>query len=379
MARRTRTSERRTGAVALAGLIALRVDRRLLLQFDWQLFGLTAFLIVAGLVTVSTLVPRLGARQMMALVIASVVATIVLAVDYRTLARWACWAYGLGLVTLCGVLLAGRSALGARRWIQVGPVGLQPSELFKLAFIGTLAVYLASRESIRPGWDRVVIPLALTLPAVGLIVKQPDLGTALTLLPVAAALIIAGGARWRHLGLLAGCGLAVLPVFWFLLRDYQRERILVYIDPSRDPLGSAWNVIQAKITIGSGQLAGKGLFGGTQSRLAFLPERHTDFVFAAFAESWGFLGAALLLFVYVLLVLRGFEVAATARDTLGSLLATGATMLLATQALINLGMVTGLLPVVGIPLPFVSYGGSALLTAVGAVALIANVRMRRFA
>jgi rod shape determining protein RodA len=377
--RRASAAALRPGARRRAGLIVLRVDRRLLLQFDWQLFGLAVFLIAAGLVTVSTLVPRLGARQLIALVIASVVAMVVLAVDYRTLARWACWAYGLGLMTLLGVLLAGRSALGARRWIQVGPVGLQPSELFKLAFIGTLAVYLASRESTRPGWDRVLIPLALTLPAVGLIVKQPDLGTALTLLPVAAALIIAGGARWRHLGLLAGCGFAVLPVFWFMLRDYQRERILVYIDPSRDPLGSAWNVIQAKITIGSGQLAGKGLFGGTQSRLAFLPERHTDFVFAAFAESWGFLGAALLLFVYVLLVLRGFEVAATARDTLGSLLATGATVLLATQALINLGMVTGLLPVVGIPLPFVSYGGSALLTAVGAVALIANVRMRRFA
>jgi rod shape determining protein RodA len=357
----------------------LRVDRRLLVQFDWQLFGLASLLIMAGLMTVSTLIPRLGARQLVAVGVATAAAMVVVAVDYRTLARWACWAYGIGLFTLLGVLLAGRSALGARRWIALGPVGIQPSELFKLAFIGTLAVYLAARESHKPGWDRVVIPLALTLPAVGLIVKQPDLGTALTLLPVAAALIIVGGARWRHLGLIAGCGLAVLPVFWFLLRDYQRERILVYIDPSRDPLGSAWNVIQAKITIGSGQLAGKGLFGGTQSRLAFLPERHTDFVFAAFAESWGFIGAIALLFVYVLLVLRGFEVAATARDTLGSLLATGATVLLATQALINLGMVTGLLPVVGIPLPFVSYGGSALLTAVGAVALIANVRMRRFA
>jgi rod shape determining protein RodA len=282
-------------------------------------------------------------------------------------------------MVLLAVLLVGRSALGARRWIALGPVSLQPSELFKLVFIGTLAVYLASRESSRPGWDRVIVPLALTLPAVALIVKQPDLGTALTLLPVAVALIIVGGARWRHLAMLAGGGLAVLPLFWFLLRDYQRERILVYIDPSRDPLGSAWNVIQAKITIGSGPLGGKGLFGGTQSRLAFLPERHTDFVFAAYAESWGFLGAVALLVVYALLVLRGFEVATTARDTLGTLLATGATVLLAAQALVNLGMVTGLLPVVGIPLPFVSYGGSALLTAVGAVALIANVRMRRFA
>jgi rod shape determining protein RodA len=176
-----------------------------------------------------------------------------------------------------------------------------------------------------------------------------------------------------------GGGLAAAPAFWFVLRDYQRERLLVYLDPFRDPLGSAWNVIQAKITIGSGQLVGKGLFGGTQSRLAFLPERHTDFIFAAFAESWGFLGAVGLLAVYGLLALRGLEVAATARDTLGSLLATGATVLLTSQALVNLGMVTGLLPIVGIPLPMVSYGGSALLTALGAVALIENVRMRRFA
>jgi rod shape determining protein RodA len=357
----------------------LRVDRRLLVHFDWVLFALAGLLVGAGLLTVASLVPRLGARQLVAVGVALVGAVVVVSVDYRTLARWACWGYGIGLVTLAVVLVAGRAALGARRWVALGPVSLQPSELFKLALVGTLASYLASRESQRPGWDRLLVPLALALPAIALIVKQPDLGTALTLLPVTAALVVIGGARWRDLGVLAGAGLGALPAFWFLLRDYQRERLLVYLDPSRDPLGSAWNVIQAKITIGSGQLWGKGLFGGTQSRLAFLPERHTDFVFAAFAESWGFLGAFALLMVYVLLVLRGFEVAATARDTLGTLLATGATVLLATQALINLGMVTGLLPVVGIPLPLVSYGGSALMTAVGAVALIANVRMRRFA
>jgi rod shape determining protein RodA len=357
----------------------LRVDRRLLVQFDWLLFGLAGLLIATGLVTVLTLVPRLGARQLVSLGVGVAAVVVLVSVDYRTLSRWAWWGYALGLVTLATVLVAGRAALGARRWISLGPVGLQPSELFKLVLIGTVAAYLASRESRRPGWDRVLVPLALALPAVALIVKQPDLGTAVALLPVTAALIVVGGARWRHLAILAGGALAVLPALWFLLRDYQRERLLVYLDPSRDPLGSAWNVIQAKITIGSGQLWGKGLFGGTQSRLAFLPERHTDFVFAAFAESWGFLGAIALLAVYVLLVLRGFEVAASARDTLGSLLATGATVLLATQVLVNLGMVTGLLPVVGIPLPFLSYGGSALLTALGAVALIANVRMRRFA
>jgi rod shape determining protein RodA len=357
----------------------IRVDRRLLVQFDWVLCGLAGLLVGAGVLTVASLVPRLGARQLVALGVASVGAAVVVSVDYRTLARWACWAYGAGLLVLVGVLLVGRTALGARRWLALGPVGFQPAEFMKLALIGTIAAYLASRQSHRPGWDRVAVPLALALPAIGLIVKQPDLGTGLTLLPVTAALVVVGGARGRHLAVLSAAGLAALPAFWFLLRDYQRERLLVYLDPSRDPLGSAWNVVQAKITIGSGQLWGKGLFGGTQSRLAFLPERHTDFVFAAFAESWGFVGALGLLTVYVLLVLRGLEVAASARDALGTLLATGATVLLASQALVNLGMVTGLLPVVGIPLPLVSYGGSALVTALGAVALIVNVRMRRFA
>jgi len=357
----------------------LRIDRRLLLHFDWFLVGLTAILLGAGLLTVWSLVPRLGVRQAFWLGIGSVAFLVIVSVDYGRLARWAYLAYGAGLVALVGVLALGRTAQGARRWIALGPLSLQPSELFKLVLILVLARYLASREGYRPGWDRVLVPLALTAPALLLIVKQPDLGTALVLVPVVLGLIFAGGARWRHLALLGGCGLAVAPALWFFLRDYQRERLLVYVDPSRDPLGSAWNVIQAKITIGSGQLVGKGLFGGTQSRLAFLPERHTDFVFAAFAESWGFIGAIVLLGVYGLVALRGLEVAVGARDTLGSLLATGATVLLVSQALVNLAMVTGLLPVVGIPLPLVSYGGSALLTALGAVGLIANVRMRRFA
>lgn len=357
----------------------LRVDRRLLLHFDWVLAGLAATLVGAGLLTLWSLVPRLAARQLLALGIGLAGALVVVSVDYHRLARWSYPGYVLGLGALAAVLLLGRTALGARRWLTLGPLTVQPSELFKLLLVCALARYLASREEHRPGWDRILVPLALAAPAALLIVRQPDLGTAVTLVPVVLALAVVGGARWRDLGLLAGLGLLLLPAGWLVLRDYQRERILVYLDPSRDPLGSAWNVIQAKITIGSGQLTGKGLFGGTQSRLAFLPERHTDFIFAAFAESWGFLGAGALLAVYGLLALRGLEVAQGARDALGSLLATGATVLLISQALVNLGMVTGLLPVVGIPLPLVSYGGSALLTALGAVALIANVRMRRFA
>lgn len=356
-----------------------RIDRRLLLHFDWVLVALAGILLGAGLLTLWSLVPRFGMRQLLWAVIGTAGLLAIVSIDYRTLARWSTLGYVLALLALTIVLTLGRATQGARRWLALGPLTLQPSELVKLVLIGVVAHYLAGREEHPPGWDRVLVPLALTAPALLLIVKQPDLGTALVLLPVVLTLVFVGGARLRDLGLLLGGALAAAPALWFVLRDYQRERILVYVDPSRDPLGSAWNVIQAKITIGSGQLAGKGLFGGTQSRLAFLPERHTDFIFAAFAESWGFLGAIALLVVYGLVALRGLEVAASARDLLGSLLATGATVLLVTQALVNLGMVTGLLPVVGIPLPLVSYGGSALLTALGAVALIANVRMRRFA
>jgi rod shape determining protein RodA len=355
-----------------------RIDRRLLLHFDWVLVVLVAVLITAGLLTLGSLVPRLLMRQLVWLGVSLVAGLVLISIDYRALARWAYLGYVVGLGLLTAVLILGRTAQGARRWLSIGPFTLQPSELFKLVLLTTVAAYLAGREAERPGWDRVMLPLCLVAPAFLLIVKQPDLGTALVLVPVVAALLFIGGARWRDLAILAGGGLAAAPAFWFLLRDYQRERLLVYLDPFRDPLGSAWNVIQAKITIGSGQLWGKGLFGGTQSRLAFLPERHTDFIFAAFAESWGFLGAMALLAVYGLLAMRGLEVAATARDALGSLLAVGATVLLVSQALVNIGMVTGLLPVVGIPLPMVSYGGSALLTALGAVALIENVRMRRF-
>jgi len=209
-------------------------------------------------------------------------------------------------------------------------------------------------------------------------VRQPDLGTALLLLPVAGAMLVGAGVQLRLLTGLAGAGLGLLPLGWVVLRDYQRERLLVYVDPFRDPLGTAYNVIQAKIAIGSGQLLGKGVAGATQSRLHFLPERHTDFIFAVFAEMWGFVGCLVLILAYGLLVLRGFEIAAGAGEPRGRLVALGVTTLLAAQTLINLGMVTGLLPVVGIPLPLMSYGGSSLVASLMAVGLLLSVRMRQF-
>jgi len=184
--------------------------------------------------------------------------------------------------------------------------------------------------------------------------------------------------RLRLLGGFALAGMAALPLIWLAMKDYQRERILVFLDPFRDPLGSAYNVIQAKIAIGSGQLLGKGVAGATQSRLAFLPERHTDFIFAVFAEMWGFVGCLVLLMCYALLLLRGFDIAASAREPVGRLVALGITALLATQVLVNVGMVTGLLPVVGVPLPLMSYGGSSVLVSLAALGILLSVRMRQF-
>jgi rod shape determining protein RodA len=210
------------------------------------------------------------------------------------------------------------------------------------------------------------------------IVKQPDLGTAVLLFPVLIALLVGAGMRLRLLGGLGLAGLSAMPLVWLAMKDYQRERILVFLDPFRDPLGSAYNVIQAKIAIGSGQLLGKGVAGATQSRLAFLPERHTDFVFAVFAETWGFLGCLVLLTCYALLVLRGFDIAASTREPVGRLVALGVTALFATQVLVNVGMVTGLLPVVGVPLPLMSYGGTSMLVSLTALGLLLSVRMRQF-
>jgi len=299
-------------------------------------------------------------------------------IDYRRLVRAAPLFYVLGLGGLAAVFLLGRTVSGARRWLLVGPVSVQPSELFKLCFV-LMAVWLLTSRWAQPVGKTVlmmVAPLAI-VPAV-LIVKQPDLGTALLLFPVLIALLVTAGIRMRLLGGLALVGVAATPLAWLVLKDYQRERLLVFLDPVRDPLGSAYNVIQAKIAIGSGQLLGKGVAGATQSRLSFLPERHTDFIFAVFAETWGFVGCLVLLTCYALLLLRGFDIAASTREPVGRLVALGVTALVATQVLVNVGMVTGLIPVVGIPLPFMSYGGSSMVVSMMALGLLLSVRMRQF-
>lgn len=361
----------------------LRIDRRLLMNVDWLLL-VTAFgLVVISTVTLASLhVGRAGGsvvvRQIVWFAIGLVIMVFLASLDTRRLVRAAPAIYVLGLVGLASVFVLGRTVSGARRWVVWGPLSVQPSELFKVCFLLMMVWALTSR------WAQPVgkLTLAMMLPIVAvpivLIIKQPDLGTALLLVPVLVILLIGAGVRLKLLGGLALAALLSMPLAWLALKEYQRERILVFLDPFRDPLGSAYNVIQAKIAIGSGQLLGKGVAGATQSRLAFLPERHTDFIFAVFAEMWGFVGCLVLLLCYVLLLLRGFDIAATAREPVGRLVALGATSLLAAQVLINVGMVTGLLPVVGIPLPLMSYGGSSMVASFMTLGLLLSVRMRQF-
>ena len=359
------------------------IDRRLLQNVDWPLLGAAVGLVILSASTLASLhVGRAGGsvaiRQLAWFGVGIVALVFMASIDYRRLVRAAPLFYVLGLGGLVAVFLLGRTVSGARRWLLVGPVSVQPSELFKLCFV-LMAVWLLTSRWAQPVGKTVlmmVAPLAI-VPAV-LIVKQPDLGTALLLFPVLIALLVTAGMRMRLLGGLALVGVAAAPLAWLVLKDYQRERLLVFLDPVRDPLGSAYNVIQAKIAIGSGQLPGKGVAGATQSRLSFLPERHTDFIFAVFAETWGFVGCLVLLTCYALLLLRGFDIAASTREPVGRLVALGVTALVATQVLVNVGMVTGLIPVVGIPLPFMSYGGSSMVVSMMALGLLLSVRMRQF-
>jgi rod shape determining protein RodA len=278
---------------------------------------------------------------------------------------------------LLAVMFVGQSALGAQRWIQIGPISLQPSEFSKLIMIVSLASLLDKRAG-RLNSLKEVIPVFLYVGIPFLLVmKQPDLGTALVFLAILFGMIYVAGINTRVLMMIFGAGLAFLPIFWHFLKDYQKMRLTVFIDPNVDPLGSGYHIIQSKIAIGSGMLFGKGLFGGTQSQLNFLPENHTDFIFAVVGEELGFVGAALILILYFILLYRGIKIAGIARDNFGTLLATGITSMLTFHVLVNVGMTAGIMPVTGIPLPLMSYGVSALTTNLISIGILLNIYMRR--
>ena len=297
--------------------------------------------------------------------------------DYKSLQQYGNKLYIFNLLMLLAVMFVGHSALGAQRWIQLGPITLQPSEFSKIIMIVSLAALLEDRVGkINSLQDLLPIAAYVGLPFL-LVLKQPDLGTSLVFIAISFGMVFACGINLKLLGGLIGAGVASLPILWHFLKDYQKMRIMVFLDPNVDPLGSGYHIIQSKIAIGSGLLFGKGLFGGTQSQLNFLPENHTDFIFAVVGEELGFVGAAFLLILYLIVLWRGIKIAQEATDTFGMLLAVGITSMLAFHILVNVGMTTGIMPVTGIPLPFMSYGVSSLTTNIMSVALLLNIYMKK--
>jgi rod shape determining protein RodA len=366
--------------------MAMRFDRRLITNFEWQLPLLALAVTALGVVTVysATRTPGieglspLAARQVTWIAAGCGAMLAALAFDYRRLERSALLFYVLVLLAVLAVPFIGRVGGGSRRWITLGPVSLQPSEFMKLALVLALARCLGRASQVRIGFREMLLPLLLTALPAACILLQPDLGTAVVLCIVAFTMLVLGGVRLRMLALLATPVVALAPYLWQHLKPYQQQRILTFLNPDLDPLGAGYHVIQSKIAVGSGMIWGKGFLQGTQNHLNFLPEQHTDFVFSVFAEEWGLVGTMGLVGLYLTLVLRALLIAARARDRFGLLLVLGVTAIIFWQAVINIGMTTGVMPVVGIPLPLFSYGGSSMLCLLLGVGLAMNVSMRRY-
>jgi rod shape determining protein RodA len=302
-----------------------------------------------------------------------------LAFDYRTFVRYSYPFYLITLVLLILVWGIGRSTSGSQRWLQLGFISFQPSELTKLALILSMTRFFTEKEMPRGyGLRDLAVPfLMVGLPTL-FIFKQPDLGTVILLLAIFTSVLIFVRVRFKAWAIL-GTGVAVaIPIAWHFLKAYQKNRLLTFINPDLDPLKTGYHITQSKIAVGSGTLFGKGFLKGTQSQLHFLPEQHTDFIFSVLAEEWGFIGCFILLFLLLFLISRGLKIAKTSKDRAGATLAVGLTAMLFWQACINVGMVVGILPVVGVPLPLVSYGGTALVTNLIGVSLLMNISMRRF-
>jgi rod shape determining protein RodA len=364
----------------LARVPLRRIAWRLAEGIDSTLLVLLLTLSMVGLAVLFSAsydAPGRVAGQLANLAVALTAMWIVAQVPPQTMMRFAVPAYVAGLALLVAVALAGDVVHGARRWLHIGVTRFQPSEMMKLALPLMLAWYFHKNETTLRLRDYFVAAILLLVP-LGLILRQPDLGTAGLVGTAGLFVIFFAGMSWRVMGAIAAAGAAALPLLWPFLHDYQRRRVLTLLDPTSDPLGAGYHIIQSTIAVGSGGLAGKGWLNGTQSHLEFIPERHTDFIFAVFSEEFGLIGNITLLVLYTLLVARGLMIAANAATLFGRLLAGSIALQFFVYAFVNMGMVAGILPVVGVPLPFLSYGGTALLTLfIGAGILMSIQRHRK--
>ncbi len=350
--------------------------QKLTAPIDGPLMLITGALLLVSLIMVGSASPERIASQAINVAVALVVMRLVAQLPPQRLMHLAVPIYLAGITLLLAVALFGDISKGARRWLNLGFMRVQPSEILKIAVPLMLAWYFQKHESLLRLRDYAVAAVILLVPT-ALIARQPDLGTAILVFAAGFYVIFFAGLSWK---IIAGLGLAALaaaPLAWNLLHDYQRARIMTLLDPEKDPLGKGFHIIQSTIAIGSGGMLGKGWGQGTQSQLEFIPERHTDFIFAVLAEEFGLLGNTMLLLIYALLVGRGLMIAANAPTVFSRLLAGSITMIFFTYAFVNMGMVTGILPVVGVPLPLISYGGTALVTLFLGIGILMSIHRHR--
>ncbi len=353
-----------------------------LLLLNWPLVLLILVLGLAGLAMMVSAgggsVTEYALSQGIRFVVAFILMLAIAIIPMRVLMQYAYIVYFIGLATLIVVDIVGHIGMGAQRWIRFGGMNIQPSELMKLAVILALARYyhMLALEDIRRFLALIPPLLILAIPAV-LILRQPNLGTTVITVAVGGVIMFLAGVQWRYFIGVAVSALAAAPVAWHFLHDYQRRRVLTFLSPDTDPLGSGYNILQSMIAVGSGGLMGRGYLQGSQGQLNFLPEKHTDFIFTLLAEEWGFAGAMTLLGLYLLLLMSALSIASTSRTSFGALIAGGVGAFIFLHLFINVAMVMGLIPVVGLPLPFLSYGGSIMLSTMLGMGLLLNADLHR--
>jgi rod shape determining protein RodA len=362
-------------------------DRRLVMHFDWGLLALTICLSACGAGILysaacggdSKELIVLFYKQIVWLCVGVIFMIPILLFHYKHIDKWAWVIYVFILILLILVHLVGKHVAGSTRWLALGPFTLQPSEPAKLVVAIILArIYSKNLTITGLTLRKLFIPLAVTGVLFLLVATQPDLGTAGTIVLISASMtLFAKIERKTFIGLLIII-LLIIPIGWQFLKPYQIERIMTLVSPERDPLGAGYHLRQSKIAIGSGMMFGKGYLQGTQKMLSFLPEQHTDFIFSVYAEEWGFVGSIVMIFLFLLLISFGLNIAHGCKDTFGMILAVGISLMFFWQVFINIAMIMGMLPVVGMPLPLVSYGGSSVITTLSGIAILMNISMRRF-
>jgi len=362
------------------------IDRRLFIHFDWTLLGLVLILASIGILNLYSITSHwevsgtpVYLKQTFWLLIGLFLMVTIAFIEYRFYSDFAYIIYTVSVFLLLVVLTYGIITSGAQRWIRIGFINFQPSELVKISFVFALAKFF-HRPPGREGFSlkHLGFPFLLLLIPMLLILKQPDLGTAIVLALVFFSTLLFVKIRWSSFLAISIVGASILPLVWRFLKEYQKKRIITFFNPDLDPLGAGYHLIQSKIAVGSGGIVGKGFMKGTQCKLGFLPERQTDFIFSVLGEEWGLIGSLLIVLLYFSLIMWGLRIAVHAKDRFGAVLSFGVVAILFWHIFINIAMVLGLMPVVGIPLPLLSYGGSFLVSTLIGIGLLLNVSMRRY-